>query len=176
MGVPKALLPWKGVPLWLHLAKTISPLVQAVGIVGFPEAFCPAVEAGYRFVDDPLRIGPLGGLAVGLKSVSTPKAFVMACDMPCFSAGALATLWAKAADADIVVPHTSDGYHPLFAVYDRGCLPAIEEAIARGERRLRSFYAGLRVIEVPIADGDPEWQKVLYNINTPEEYSRALAW
>ena len=173
MGVPKALMLWNGLPLWQHLVKCLTPQVEKVYLVGFPGATLPEGETGCVFVEDPLRIGPLGGLALGLKAIVTRKAFVMACDMPFFSPRAFATLCLSMTDADIVVPHSSDGYHPLFALYDRNCVPAIEGAIARGERRLRSFYADLKVREIAIADDDEDWHNALFNINTPDDLAQA---
>jgi molybdopterin-guanine dinucleotide biosynthesis protein A len=76
--------------------------------------------------------------------------------------------------SDVVIPRTSDGVHPLFAVYSRKCLAAVEAALARNERRMRSFHSGLRVRELTIAEDNPTWKNVLININTPAELSQVL--
>jgi molybdopterin-guanine dinucleotide biosynthesis protein A len=74
----------------------------------------------------------------------------------------------------VVIPSTSDGVHPLFAVYSRDCLAAVEAALARNERRMRSFHSGLRVRELTICDDNQTWKNVLTNINTPAELSEVI--
>src|SRR5919201_1814085 len=48
--------------------------------------------------------------------------FVIACDMPYVAAPFVRHLFDLSHDADVVVPRTEDGYHPLCAVYSRACL------------------------------------------------------
>ncbi len=174
MGSPKALLDWKGTPLWLHIVRIISPLPAKTMIVGFPKDPTSQDLTHAAFQEDPLGIGPLGGLATGLKGIDSSKAFVMACDMPFVTRKAILELWKKSDGFDVVIPKTSDGFHPLFAVYSRDCLPAIEKALRAGQRHLRSFFPGLKILEIPISDEDREWKKVLFNINTPDDFARAL--
>ena len=66
--------------------------------------------------------GPLGGLDAALAAARDDALFCVACDMPFVTARAPApTCLALAADADVVVPRTERGYHPLCAVYTRAC-------------------------------------------------------
>jgi molybdopterin-guanine dinucleotide biosynthesis protein A len=177
MGIHKALIPWDGRPLWQHLVEQLVPHVLRVRVIGFPQS-PPVVEIpGCDFLPDPLRIGPLGALEIGLAAMKTEWAFVTACDMPFFSASALNELWDRRTNVDIVVPRSPDGYHPLFSLYHQRCLSAVSGAVRRGERRLRSFFADLRVCEFPVAADDERWRRVLININTPEELyqSRVLS-
>jgi len=174
LGYPKALLDWNGIPLWKHIVREVAAVAEKVNIVGFPEPFQAPDLAIARFIDDPQRTGPLGGLAIGLRHTTTEKVFVMACDMPFVRRDAIVDLMQNAKNADVVIPRTPDGVHPLFAVYSRDCLKAIEAALAHNERRMRSFYKGLRVRELTISEDNPTWKNVLTNINTPAELSEVI--
>src|SRR5260221_5676976 len=78
--------------------------------------------------------GPMGGIHAALLKARSDAVFVVACDMPFITTPLAAYLLSLAADADIVVPKTERGYHPLCAVYTRGCLDANDRRL--GERRL----------------------------------------
>ncbi len=126
------------------------------------------------------ELGALGGIYSALRwarDEGRPGIIAVACDMPFIAPRLLADLMAAASDADIVVPESGGrrGIEPLCAYYASTCIPAIESAIARGDRRVIGFYDDLRVHRVPLeqvrALGDPE---ILFlNVNTPEERSRA---
>ncbi|MBU1105137.1 MAG: molybdenum cofactor guanylyltransferase [Candidatus Riflebacteria bacterium] len=174
LGHPKALLDWNGIPLWKHIVREVAAVACKITIVGFPEQFAASDLALARFIDDPVKIGPLGALAIGLRSAETDKVFVMACDMPFVRREAILDLINNSKGSDIVVPRTPDGIHPLFAIYSRDCLAAIETALANNERRTRAFYDGCSVRELIISDDNTTWKNVLVNINTPDELAEAM--
>jgi molybdopterin-guanine dinucleotide biosynthesis protein A len=74
--------------------------------------------------------------------------------------------------ADIVVPRTERGYHPLCAVYTRACLEPIARRLADGRLKLVGLFDDVRVrvvtAEALAAFGDPD--RLLANVNTPLEY------
>src|SRR5262249_47357274 len=74
--------------------------------------------------------GPLGGIHAALTESRNDTVFVLACDTPYVTAGLIAGLFALSHDADIVVPRTARGYHPLCAVYARACLEPIARRLA----------------------------------------------
>jgi molybdopterin-guanine dinucleotide biosynthesis protein A len=105
-------------------------------------------------------------------------AMAVAVDMPFLSPDLLKTLVALAPGCDVVIPRAQDRLHPLCAVYRRtSCLPAIEQAIQRGQRRLIAFHPDVRVCEVDeetLRQVDPDL-RALMNVNTPEELAAARA-
>jgi molybdopterin-guanine dinucleotide biosynthesis protein A len=131
-----------------------------------------------RYVVD-LRpgLGPLAGLEAALGAARDDTVVVVACDMPCLTAPFLKRLLAQAASADVVVPRTERGYHPLCAVYSRRCLPAIQRRLERGDLAVRGLFDEVVVCEVSgsalSSDGDP--RQVLANVNTPAEYDELNA-
>jgi molybdopterin-guanine dinucleotide biosynthesis protein A len=146
-------------------------------IVGGP--FRPGVPAGIRQAPDQvLECGPLGGLHAALSTASGPATVVVACDMPYVSAPLLRYLLSvanesnRAQDADIVVPKTERGYHPLCAVYRRTCLEPVARRLADGRLRLTGLFDDVRVRVVTgeslMVFGDPD--RLLANVNTSIEY------
>jgi molybdopterin-guanine dinucleotide biosynthesis protein A len=95
----------------------------------------------------------------------------------------LAGLAANRPQLRAVVPKTKRGYHPLCAVYTRGCQDAISRHIA--ERRLalvdlldaleRSDRGSVQAVteQELVVFGDPD--RLLANINTPTEYDELEA-
>ncbi|MFW5952347.1 MAG: molybdenum cofactor guanylyltransferase, partial [Gemmatimonadota bacterium] len=80
---------------------------------------------------------------------------------------------------DLVLPESRGrrGVEPLFAAYRVSCIPAIEAALAAGDRRMIGFHGRVRVAFVPLAEVealcDPE--RAFLNVNEPAERERAEA-
>ena len=117
--------------------------------------------------------GPLGGLHAALTEARGDALFLVACDMPYVSSPFIAYLLSLAGDADIVVPRSERGYHPLCAVYTRACLEPAAARLADRRLKMRELVAGMRTRVVPVEDirrfGDPD--RLLANVNTPAEYA-----
>lgn len=138
----------------------------------------------YRFLNLPIYpdihpgYGPLMGLYSGLKAIDTEFAFLVAVDMPFLSPDLLRFLFSLIPNYDVVVPRAYDRLHPLCAVYRREtCLPAIEQALGRKQRRLIAFHADVQVREVgeqALRKIDPDLRSLM-NVNTPEELATARA-
>ena len=127
-----------------------------------------------RFVSDIVPgCGPLGGLHAALTEARGDALFVVACDMPYVTSPFIAYLLSLARDADIVVPQSERGYHPLCAVYTRACLEPAAARLADRRLKMLEFVDGMRTRVVPVEDirrfGDPD--RLLANVNTPAEYA-----
>ncbi|PKN29317.1 MAG: hypothetical protein CVU64_08745, partial [Deltaproteobacteria bacterium HGW-Deltaproteobacteria-21] len=73
--------------------------------------------------------GPLAGIHAALAVISQPAAFVCACDTPLVEPALVRFLCAQLADNEVVLPWLANGPEPLYAVYSRAALPAIEAAL-----------------------------------------------
>jgi len=117
--------------------------------------------------------GPLGGLHTALTEARGDLLFVAACDMPFLDGAFVAHLFDLAADADIVVPRTERGYHPLCAVYARACLPAVDRRLADRQLKMTDLFADVRTRVVTSEEinrfGDRN--RLLVNVNTQAEYA-----
>jgi molybdenum cofactor guanylyltransferase len=131
-----------------------------------------------RTVDDRVpNCGPLGGLDAALSAARHEALVLLACDMPLVSARLLAHMLELARDADLVVPRTERGYHPLCAVYTRACREPVQRLL--GEHRLAMVglfdEVHVRVVEREEIHrfGSPE--ELLANVNTPAEFDELEA-
>jgi molybdopterin-guanine dinucleotide biosynthesis protein A len=75
-----------------------------------------------------------------------------------------------------VLPQIGERLQPLHAVYRRRCAEALDAMLARGEHRLSAVAkaVGARILaEAEYRRADPDALSC-FNINTPEDYERAL--
>ncbi len=116
--------------------------------------------------------GPLGGIHTALLESAGDITIVIACDMPYVSAPLVAHLATLTADADVVVPRTDRGYHPLCAAYTRGCLGPVARRLAEGRLKMVDLFNDVRVRVVTAEElnafGDVH--RLLANVNSPADY------
>jgi molybdopterin-guanine dinucleotide biosynthesis protein A len=115
--------------------------------------------------------GPLGGVHTALTRARHHVVFVLACDMPYVTAPFAAYLLSLADAADVVVPRTDRGYHPLCAAYRRTCVEPIGRRLADGRFRMMEIFSDVRVREVSAGELDRfgDRDRLLANVNTPAE-------
>src|SRR5205823_4148722 len=88
-------------------------------------------------------------LLAGLGVARGELCLVVAGDMPFVSGPLLDHLAGLADGYDLVLPIVDGQAEPLHAIYRRAaCLPAIEAALTRGERRMIAFHRDVRVRRV----------------------------
>jgi FdhD protein len=171
MGCDKSLLPIAGARFIERIYRQMAALFDEVIIVTnspglYEELPCRKVPDLY-----PVK-GSLAGIHSGLSHARSDRIFVVACDMPFLSAEVIRRLCARSEAADVIIPRSERGVEPLHALYDTRCLPAVEELLDAGEKKIVRFFPQVRVCEVPptaFADCDPDGRS-FRNINTPQEY------
>jgi molybdopterin-guanine dinucleotide biosynthesis protein A len=175
MGQAKALLPFDGEPLIQHLVKTLAAMFGEMVVVAAREQPLPALPATV-VRDEVAYQGPVGGLCYGLSAITREAAFVTSCDAVFLNPRLVAHLVALLAGHDVVVPYWEGRAQPLHAVYRRSVLPLLQSQLAKGELRPVYLFDKVRtrrVEEEEIRQLDPEgWS--FFNMNTPDEYARAL--
>jgi molybdopterin-guanine dinucleotide biosynthesis protein A len=174
MGRPKAFLSLGGRPLIVWVLERLRDLFCEVLIVS-PETE-PFSHLGVRVVPDHRPgSGPLGGALTGIAEASRPRALVVGCDMPLLCPPLLAHLVARLGAHAAVVPRTSDGLHPLHAVYARRALESLSRCLAGGALKFTDAVEAtdrLEIGEAEIRRFDPELHS-LFNVNRPEDAARA---
>jgi molybdopterin-guanine dinucleotide biosynthesis protein A len=176
-GVNKALLDVGGSSIVSRILQVLQPLVGEQVLLANDAAL--AQLTGVRVVYDPQpHAGVLPALAAGLDAATGEVCLAVACDMP-FISRALFTRLLEVQQrerADVVIPRTSGFVEPMHAVYRRQpVLKAIQSALARGEQRMISYFADVRVVEV----SEDEWRQVdplglaFFNVNTPDDLEEA---
>lgn len=179
MGRPKPWLPF-GDELMLPrvvgvLAEAVAPIVV---VAGLGQALPPLPKAIRVARDEQEGRGPLQGLAAGLKALSgqADAAFVSSCDVPFLKPAFVRRMIELLDGHDIAVPFVGGRPHPLSAVCRLDVLPAVERLLATGRLRLTDLVDNCTTRFVhaeELRDADRELSS-LRNVNTPEEYERAL--
>ena len=121
--------------------------------------------------------GPLGGLYTALAAAAGDATIVIACDMPYVSAPLVNHLLALTRDADVVVPRTDRGFHPLCAAYTRACLAPVARRLADGRLKMADLFEDVRVRVLTTREIDAfgDHQRLLANVNTPAEHRCLVA-
>jgi len=171
MGSNKALLPYCGGRFIEAIYRQMVELFHEVLLVtNTPEqyAFLPC----RKVADIYSGMGALAGLHAGLFNSAGSCMFAVGCDMPYLNSCLIRRIAALHDGADVVIPHGDKGVEPLHALYGKACLAPMEQALLTGEKRIVSFFPGVRVSHLSRADVaalDPEFDS-FRNINTPQEY------
>ena len=190
MGSPKAWLDFGGETLLARVVRIVGRVCAPVIVVAAPDQDLPPLPPEVVIARDPVEgRGPLQGIAVGLQALASAgseaadAAFVSSTDAPFLAPALIARLAAlRGRDHDIAVPRTDGHFHPLTAIYACTCLPHIQTLLAAD--RLRPFFLFERVrtaiceaaallADPDLAAADPALRS-LDNINTPDDYARAL--
>lgn len=132
---------------------------------------------GVRVATDVLTDqGSLGGIHAALVHARGPVV-VVAWDMPFVPASLIHALRAAGDHVDAVLAESGSrrGVEPLCAWYAPACVPAIEQRLQEGDRRVIGFLDLVRVARIPTDEvarhGVPE--RIFSNVNTPEELQLA---
>lgn len=117
--------------------------------------------------------GPMSGVHAALATARYDTVFVMACDMPHVTAAFVRHLLELAGAADLVVPRTERGYHPLCAVYTRTCLGPLERRLAARMFQMTALVddVRVRVVEAEEIEAFGDRHRLLANVNTPADYA-----
>lgn len=110
--------------------------------------------------------GPLGGIYTGLVYSSSFKNFFIACDMPDINCNLIKQMIIESDDVDVIVPKTTKGYEPLFAIYSKNCIKPILLKIRAGNFKIINFYQYVKVKEIAC--------ERIVNINTPADLRKYL--
>jgi len=189
-GENKALLDVGGTPILERICTELSSLFpERILVTNDPQSYLGWPDA---IVTDlfPVR-SPLTGIHAGLFHMSSPHAFVIACDTPFVKRALVARILEERHSRwDVIIPATAEGLQPLFSIYSRQCLGPIESHLAQqlpdtsGNRKLRpslkvqGLFDRLRVREIPesaLRPVDPDLIS-FFNINHPEDLVKAEEW
>ncbi|MHB1041519.1 MAG: molybdenum cofactor guanylyltransferase [Eubacteriales bacterium] len=174
MGADKAFLAVGRDAIIEHVAREIGNICAEVLVAGGSN------EAGRRLglknVPDLVPgSGPIGGIHAALHAASYEVCLVVACDMPFVSRALAIILMDRVEGYDAAVPRHGVYVEPLFAVYRKTCLPAIEGSISASCRKVASFYPHVRVnyVDETVWRGVADTQRVFLNVNTPQDLDKA---
>jgi molybdopterin-guanine dinucleotide biosynthesis protein A len=118
----------------------------------------------------------LTGIHAALFHVSTPYAFITACDTPFLKKGLIRVLLDELKPKwDVIMPVTEQGNQPLCAIYSKRCIEPIKDQLRNGDPKILNFFPKIKVKEVPeerLRQADPDLIS-FFNINRPEDLTTA---
>ncbi len=162
MGTDKAVLPFEGQPLLLHLAKVLA------SVVADPRLLAPAgryEQFGLPGLEDRrMGCGPLAGIETALLDSDCEWNLILACDMPFVTAEWLTTMIEVALASEATVRCICTGENPLLALWRRSALSEVQGALDAGNFRLRDLLEPLNAKK--LIPPDPQ---ILANWNRPED-------
>jgi len=165
MGTDKSMLPIEGRPITEVICHRLSACFEQILISANNKDKYEFL--GFEVVPDKIPgQGPLMGIASALEASSNELNFVVACDIPNIELRHVRRVISEAVNGepDIVIPVAGDGqYEPLFAVYRKSALRAINNVLSSGGRKISDVFTLCNVKKVDLGAG-------LVNLNTMAEY------
>jgi molybdopterin-guanine dinucleotide biosynthesis protein A len=112
--------------------------------------------------------GPLSGLDAALAAADGGSILLLACDLPNVTGRLLHYLISRLPGADVVVPRSERGYHPLCAAYAASCRLPVQLRLEAGAFRVRDLLDDLtvRVVDATELAQFGEVDHLLANVNT----------
>lgn len=135
----------------------------------------PEIEAA-RISDVYMGCGPMGGLHAALSCARDDGIFLVAADLPFSDPQAARMMIELAGENDVCVMADSEGrYEPLFGYYKKTILPYVEAALASGDYKIAALFDKIKLRIVTTNELGSLWSdKLLLNVNYPEDYERLL--
>lgn len=179
MGTSKAWMPFGPETMLQRIVRLLGAVVDPIVVVAAAGQELPPLPSGVRIArDERDGRGPLEGLRAGLKAlpVESDAAYVTGCDVPLLVPDFVRQLLRLAAGYDAAVMEVDGVTHPLPAVYRPSILLRIEELLSADRLRTLLLLEAVRARRVTTSEmtADPEL-RTLRNLNTREDYARALA-
>jgi molybdopterin-guanine dinucleotide biosynthesis protein A len=174
-GRDKSTLPVGGRPIIDRLLAVTRQAADSVFIVAADAGRAPA-RAVPVVTDAWPDGGALGGLYTALLRSPAEQTLVLAGDLPFVTVAFLRHLADSGRDVDLAIARTARGYEPLCASYPRTCVEPIRRLLEAGRRTVADVVTtGVRLREIgpdELAPFDPDL--LFFNVNTPDDYARAV--
>lgn len=179
MGTSKALLPFGPETMLQRVIRLLAGVVSPIVAVAAADQVLPDLPAEVIVTRDEREgRGPLEGLRAGLKALPehVEAAYVTSCDVPLLVPAFVVQMLGLWRGYDIAVIETDGFAHPLSAVYGRAVLPHVESLLAADRLRPAFLFDAVKTRRVSPAEMtvDPDLH-TLWNLNTREDYEKALA-
>ena len=120
--------------------------------------------------------GPLAGLAASLGQITTPWAFMVACDMPFVVPEVVELLAGYRLQHQAVVPVVHGHPQPLAAFYAASCLAPLRASLAAQQKGLRGVLKQMDVRyvgEAEMLEADPHLRS-FFDLDTPQDIEAAM--
>jgi molybdopterin-guanine dinucleotide biosynthesis protein A len=164
MGIDKSMLQIKDEPIIKHICDQLRGTFNQILIS--TDEMDKYAFLGLDCIPDRMPgQGPLMGIASALEASANELNFVIACDIPFIDIKFVRKMLADTQAADMVIPTNGNRKHePLFAIYNKSALKAMNQVLASGRRKISDAFAHCNVKYIKSK------AKQFTNLNTMEEY------
>ena len=168
-GKDKGLQLLNGKPLWQHVAQALQPQTDVLAISAnrSVDIYAASGIAVYQDLTGDFH-GPLAGMLSVMKQSDTGWYLFCPCDTPFIPAMLIERLWEGIGTASAAWAHDGERDHPAVALINRSIIPALEDYLAAGERRVMVFLRQCGGRSVDFSDMKPSFT----NVNTLEDLQR----
>jgi len=186
MGTPKAALAFGSCTILERIIAELYCSFEDILIIAAPgQSEAMPIEHMLRKAPAPVRLlrdqtaflGAAGALMRGLRASANEVAFACSCDLPLLRVEVVHALYSMLNGYEAVIPEIHSKPQPLCAVYRCSVASRIEAELAAGEHRLTHITSRMkarRPENAQLREIDPGLHS-FRNVNTPEDYDRALA-
>jgi len=161
--------------------RTMLSAVAAAGegfaerIISVNDPQIPTPQGYMRCADIHPDNGPMSGLHAALTMTACDALVTAPCDAPFYSrelAAYLAEQYTEEMDA-LILTDSQGRAHPLMGVYSRRMAAAFEQSMLSGHCKLMRLLDGMHTVRISLPQHIDE--RVLSNVNTPQEYAQLRA-
>jgi len=167
-GLDKGLVLFQKKPLIAHVINRLIPQVDEITINANREM--EAYQSlGYRVLQDEIAdfAGPLAGMQLGLKHAGSEYLLTVPCDSPLLPLDLSARLQAALIQhhADIAIASSNGHTHPVFCLCKKSVLPALNDYLSHGGRKVGEWQQRLNHTYVDFSD----CSEAFTNLNTQQD-------
>ncbi len=175
MGRDKAWLKLGGRAMIERVIAALAPVASSLAIIANDDEY---KRLGFPvFADTHIGVGPLEAIRTALANAATRRVVLVGCDMPFVTPELFRFLLGIEGDYQAIVPvGPDDRLEPLCAVYSTEAIAPVTSLIQSGERKVSRLFNIIPTRMVAF-DEIAQLRGALFffqNINTPEEYARAV--
>jgi molybdopterin-guanine dinucleotide biosynthesis protein A len=148
MGQDKATMPVGGKSLVNRVYDEVKGLFEEVFVISTRHRSIAGIDV--PILEDIIPIqSPIVGLVSALLYSRNPYVFVLACDLPFISQRSIEFILGEARGEDLIIPKTKGGYEPLYALYNKSCIPSLFRLIERNRLKLTDVFPYLTMKVLP---------------------------
>jgi len=167
-GTDKGLILLNGKPMIEHVITALRAEIDSL-LINANRNLEQYAAFGYPVIPDIMDgyLGPLSGMASGMRAARTRYIVTAPCDSPLIGGDLVQRLYETLIreGADISVAHDGERMHPVFALIRRDLLPSLLDFLNAGQRKIDRWYAQHRLAVAYFRD-QPE---AFRNVNSPKE-------
>src|SRR5215471_9818280 len=176
MGRDKAWLELAGRPMIAHVLDALRPVVTDMAVIANRDEY--AVLGVQVVADSNHGIGPIEAVRTSLAASRCDRVILAGCDLPFVTPELFSYLLGQAGRYQAVVPLDRENMpEPLCAIYSRSALPEVERMIEAAQFKISVLFERVDTLFVGFDElsGLAGADLFFENINTPDDYERAMA-